>query len=72
MKFSVSHLRDAQFKSGGLRSFFEYRDLGIKDATGGKVLAHIIRAREGAQGVTGAHYHQLEFQMFYVQGLDRI
>ncbi len=66
MKFSVSHLRDAQFKSGGLRSFFEYRDLGIKEATGGKVLAHIIRAREGAHGVTGAHFHKLEFQMYYV------
>ena len=66
MKFSVSHLRDAQFKSGGLRSFFEYRDLGIKEATSGKVLAHIIRARHGAHGVTGAHYHKLEFQMYYV------
>ena len=66
MKFSVSHLRDAQFKSGGLRSFFEYRDLGIKEVTGGKVLAHIIRARPGAQGVTGAHLHNLEFQMYYV------
>ena len=66
MKFSVSHLRDAKFKSGGLRSFFEYRDLGIKEVTGGKVLAHIIRARPGAQGVTGAHLHNLEFQMYYV------
>ena len=66
MKFSVSHLRDAQFRSGGLRSFFEYRDLGIKDATGGKVNAHIIRAREGAHGLTGSHYHKLEFQMYYV------
>ncbi len=66
MKLSISHLRDAQFKSGGLRSFFEYRDLGIKEVTGGKVLAHIIRAREGTQGVTGAHFHKLDFQMYYV------
>ena len=66
MKFSASHLRDAQFESRGLRSFFEYRDLGIKEATGGKVLAHVIRAKPGAHGVTGAHFHQLDFQMFYV------
>ena len=66
MKFSVSHLRDAQFAPRGLRSFFEYRDLGIKDATGGKVLAHVIRAKPGVEGVTGAHFHRLDFQMFYV------
>jgi quercetin dioxygenase-like cupin family protein len=66
MKFSASHLRDAKFEPRGLRSFFEYRDLGIKEATGGKVLAHVIRAKPGAHGVTGAHFHQLDFQMFYV------
>jgi quercetin dioxygenase-like cupin family protein len=66
MKFSVSHLRDARFAPRGLRSFFEYRDLGIKEATGGKVLAHVIRAKAGAAGVTGAHFHRLDFQMFYV------
>ena len=42
MKFSVSHLRDASFAPRGLRSFFEYRDLGIKDATDGKVLAEYV------------------------------
>jgi mannose-6-phosphate isomerase-like protein (cupin superfamily) len=66
VRFSVSHLRDAHFEPRGLRSFFEYRDLGIKDATGGKVLAHVIRAKPGASGVTGAHFHRLDFQMYYV------
>jgi len=66
VRFSVSHLRDAHFEPRGLRSFFEYRDLGIKDATAGKVLAHVIRAKPGASGVTGAHLHRLEFQMYYV------
>ena len=66
MKFSVSHVRDGEFKPVGLRSFFEYRDLGIKEATGGKVNAHIIRARKGVDGLTGAHYHKLDFQMYYV------
>ena len=66
MKFAVSHLRDSRFEPRGLRSFFEYRDLGIKEATDGKVLAHVIRAKGGAHGVTGAHFHRLDFQMFYV------
>lgn len=33
LKFSASHAKDAVFKDGGLRSCFEYRDLGISDAT---------------------------------------
>lgn len=48
MKFSVSHARDAAFTHDGLRPFFEYRDLGIREATQGKVVAHVIRARPGA------------------------
>src|ERR1700687_2690919 len=47
-RFTVSHARDAQFERG-LRSFFEYRDLGIENATKGQVVAHVIRAaRVGA------------------------
>lgn len=65
MKFSVSHLRDSEY-SGGLRGFFEYRDLGIADATGGRVQAHVIRARPGGSEPGGAHYHRLDFQMVYV------
>ena len=36
---TVSHARDARFERG-LRAFFDYRDLGINQATGGKVAAH--------------------------------
>ena len=43
MKFSVSHLRDASFAPRGLRSFFEYRDLGIKGGTKGDYVAHLVR-----------------------------
>jgi len=42
MKFNV-HKNDGDF-SDGLRGFFEYRNLGISDATDGKVNAHVIRA----------------------------
>jgi quercetin dioxygenase-like cupin family protein len=66
MKFSASHLKDAVFEDGGLRSFFVYRDLGIKDATGGRVLAHVIRAKAPHSGKAGWHRHALDFQMYYV------
>ena len=65
-KFSASHAKDAVFESGGLRSCFEYRDLGISEATGGRVMAHVIRARAGADAGFGWHKHVLDFQMFYV------
>ena len=63
--FTVSHARDAQFVSG-LRSFFEYRDLGIKDATEGRVAAHVIRALPGAPFNGVPHRHGVQFQLVYV------
>jgi hypothetical protein len=45
--FVASHAKDARFERG-LRSFFEYRDLGIEQATGGRVVAHVIRAAAGS------------------------
>lgn len=64
--FSASHARDAVFQDGGLRSCFEYRDLNISAATGGRVLAHVIRAKKGAHAGFGWHKHDLDFQMYYV------
>jgi quercetin dioxygenase-like cupin family protein len=66
MKFSASHLKDAAFRDGGLRSFFAYRDLGIGAATGGRVQAHVIRAKAPHDGSAGWHRHTLDFQMYYV------
>ncbi len=65
-EFSVSHLKDARYESEGLRSFFEYRDLGIKAATGGRVGAHVIRAKPGEHVSSGWHTHDLEVQLVYV------
>jgi quercetin dioxygenase-like cupin family protein len=65
-KFSVSHLGESQFRTDGLRPFFEYRDLGIKNATGGRVLAHVIRARPGVEMTPQRHHHEVQFQMVYV------
>ena len=63
--FTVSHLRDAHFESG-LRSFFEYRDLGIMAATEGRVVAHVIRGKPGAHFSGQPHRHDTTFQLVYV------
>ena len=63
--FNVSYAKDAEFKGDGPRAFFEYRDLGMGAATGGRYHAQVIRARESCAG-TGAHTHDLDFQMVYV------
>jgi quercetin dioxygenase-like cupin family protein len=65
LKFSVSHLQDSTFEPRGLRSFFEYRDLGIQEATDGKVTAHVIRPRPGEPVSGGTHLHTVEFQLIY-------
>ena len=63
--FVVSHARDAVYHRG-LRSFFEYRDLGIKAATGGRVVAHVIRAAAGKDFSSQPHMHKTTFQMVYI------
>lgn len=63
--FSVSHASQASFERG-LRSFFEYRDLGIKQATGGRVVAHVIRAAAGTAFSSQPHLHATSFQLVYV------
>ena len=62
--------KDAVYKTG-LRSFMEYRDLGIEQATHGQFRAHVIRIKKEAAGdhalhTTGLHRHLCDFQMFYV------
>lgn len=66
LKFSVSHSDTSQFKDDGLRPFFQYRDLGIRDATNGAVVAHVIRAKPGMHVQPERHHHEVEFQMVYV------
>ena len=68
--FSASLAKDAVYKTG-LRSFMEYRDLGIEQATHGQLRAHVIRIKKEAAGnhdlhTTGLHAHHCDFQMFYV------
>ena len=72
-KSFAAHEKDARWARDGLRPYFEYRDVGIKDATEGKVLAHIIRAAQPCEGPMGYHSHVLDFQMVYlIRGWARI
>ena len=63
--FVASHVKDAVFVRG-LRPFFDYRDLGIRKATDGRVVAHVIRAMDGADFSGEPHLHETDFQMVYV------
>ena len=65
-RFHVSHLKGGKFERRGLRNYFEYRDLGIKRATKGKVVAHVIRARPGSAPQGEWHYHATNVQFVYV------
>jgi Cupin domain len=66
-KFTASHFHDADFRTG-LRGYAAYRDLGISDATGGMVQAHVIRFIPPCrpEEVSKLHYHDVDFQMVYV------
>ena len=63
--FVVSHAEGARFERG-LRGFFEYRDLGIRQATEGRVVAHVIRAAAGTEFSSQPHLHETTFQLVYV------
>ena len=65
VKTLFSHVRegDTDFVSGGLRDFFRYRDLGIAAATGGQVMAQLVRAQDEPETGTGWHRHEANFHI---------
>ncbi len=66
MSFSIQHARDGRFEFDGLRKYFEYRDLGIRQATNDAAVMHVIRAREGTHATGEWHLHKLTLQIVYV------
>ena len=46
MKFSHVKPGDAGWRNDGLRDFFLYRDLGVEQATAGRVLAQLVKANK--------------------------
>ena len=67
-KFSISRSTgDGDFKGDGLRSYANYRDLGLEAATDGAVKAHIVRMiKPCTEEVRERHAHLLDLQFFYV------
>ncbi len=62
-QFSHVKPNDTDFKAGGLRDFFLYRDLGVSEATHGKVIAHLVKANMAPETGTGWHRHEADFQI---------
>ena len=65
---AISHYRDEDFHTSGLRAYAQYRDLGIAGATHGLAQAHVIRLIGPCNPaeVSKLHFHDVEFQMVYV------
>ncbi len=53
---------------GGRRDFFTYRDLGVTEASRGKLRAQTMKSRRGMTEPTGWHYHVCDGQFIYALG----
>jgi mannose-6-phosphate isomerase-like protein (cupin superfamily) len=67
-RIAISHYRDEDFVTSGLRTYAKYRDLGVADASHGLAQAHVIRLIGPCNPaeVSKLHFHDVEFQMVYV------
>jgi mannose-6-phosphate isomerase-like protein (cupin superfamily) len=65
MTVTVSSAREPRFVPGR-RDFFKYRDLGVTDATHGRMRGQITSATAGMSRPTGWHRHLCEMQFVYV------
>ena len=67
-RIAISHHRDEDFKADGLRTYAQYRDLGVADASAGVARAHVIRLIGPCEPdvVSKLHFHDVDFQMVYV------
>ena len=62
-KFAHVKPGDTHAHSTGLRDFFLYRDLGVGQATAGRVLAQIVTANIAPEKGTGWHRHEADFHI---------
>jgi uncharacterized cupin superfamily protein len=65
-KLILTPLEDARFHREGPRSFVEYRDLGMAEATGGRISGKHIRAIQPFTEETGWHWHDMTGHFVYV------
>lgn len=64
-KLAVAKASDAVFVPGR-RDFFKYRELGVTEATGGRMRAQVTSATRGLGRPTGWHYHVCDHQLVYM------
>ncbi len=64
-KFCISRAEDAEFEDVGRRAQLVYRDLGVREATGGRYDARVLRTGTGERKVP-CHVHYLDLQMVYI------
>lgn len=62
---TFSHIKpgDTPWVAEGLRDFFLYRDLGVATATGGRVVAQLVKANSQPEEGTGWHQHVADFHI---------
>jgi quercetin dioxygenase-like cupin family protein len=65
MKLAVALKNEARYVPGR-RAFFQYRDLGVTDATKGRMRAQVTTAKEAMTRATGWHYHLCDIQFVYM------
>lgn len=67
-RFALSRRSESAWERKGLRSFLEYRELGLAGATDGRFGAHVARALQAGKPGSGAprHYHTMGFHFIYV------
>ena len=65
-KFSHVKPGDTDYTGGGLRDFFLYRDLGVEQATAGRVIAQLVKANMAPEKGTGWHRHEAEFHIVFM------
>jgi mannose-6-phosphate isomerase-like protein (cupin superfamily) len=62
----LTEFSEADFTRDGPRADVEYRDLGMDEATGGRIGARHIRAIAPFPGETGWHWHDMTGHFVYV------
>ena len=65
-KFSNVKEGQTPWRSDGLRDFFLYSDLGVEQATAGRVIAQLVKANMAPEKGTGWHRHEAEFHIVFM------
>jgi quercetin dioxygenase-like cupin family protein len=65
MQLAVASVSAPTFVQGR-RNFFTYRDLGVSNASNGRIRAQVTAAKTGMSKPTGWHYHVCEAQFVYM------